>query len=111
MTDQEKVSTRKCFPVIVEKLPNGYWAMCPIIYRHGGARMIWDKCQGIKVREMMRILRKLGYKEVQKGGKRVRLFANDEGNSIPTPFDPEEEMFPKSVWWTLNLIRLPDKEF
>jgi hypothetical protein len=73
--------------------------------------MIWDKYQGITVGEMVRVLEKLGYKEIQKGGNRVRLFANDDGDSIPTPFNLKEEMFPKSVWWVLNLIRLPDKEF
>jgi predicted RNA binding protein YcfA (HicA-like mRNA interferase family) len=73
--------------------------------------MNWDKYQGIKAADMIRVLRKLGYKQVGKGRKSVRVFENDEGNWVMTPSNPEEEMFSKSVWWILNLIRLPDKEF
>lgn len=73
--------------------------------------MNWDKYQGITVADMIRVLRKLGYTQVGKGKKSVRIFENDEGNWVMTPSNPEEEMFSKSVWWTLNLIRLPDKDF
>ncbi len=31
MPGQKKASARGCFPVFVEKLPNGYWAVCPTL--------------------------------------------------------------------------------
>jgi len=67
--------------------------------------------EGIKVADMMHVLRKLGYRQVRTSGIKMRFFAKDGGESLPLPYDPEEEMFPKMVWWTLNLIRLPDEEF
>ena len=70
-----------------------------------------NKYEGIKVGEMIGVLRKLVYKQIGKPGKVSRFFENDEGTFISTPVNPEEEMFPKTVWWTLNLMRLPDKEF
>ena len=70
-----------------------------------------NKYEGVKTGEMIRVLRKLGYKQLGKPGKITRCFENDEGTFVCTPIDPKEEMFPKEVWWLLNLIRLPDKEF
>ncbi len=70
-----------------------------------------DRYEGIKAGDMIRVLRKLGYKQIGKPGKVSRFFENEEGNFISTPVNPEEEMFPKSVWWMLNLMRLPDKDF
>jgi hypothetical protein len=73
--------------------------------------MNWDKYQGIKVADMIRVLRKLGYKQIGNGRKSVRVFEGEEGDLVVTPSNLKEEMFSKSVWWTLNMIRLPDKEF
>lgn len=70
-----------------------------------------ERYEGVKAGEMIRVLRKLGYKQVGKPGKVSRFFINDEGDHLSTPIDPDEEMFPKTVWWMLNLMRLPDKEF
>ncbi len=66
---------------------------------------------GVRVADMIHVLRKLGYRQVRKAGNQLRFFAKNGGDSIPLPFDAEEPMFPKMVWWTLNLLRLSDEDF
>jgi predicted RNA binding protein YcfA (HicA-like mRNA interferase family) len=70
-----------------------------------------ERYQGVKTKDMIRILRRLGYKQVGRAGKVMRYFSDEDGNSISTPVDLDEEIHPKVVWWMVNMIRLPDKEF
>jgi hypothetical protein len=70
-----------------------------------------DKYQGLKAADMIRVLRKLGYRQIGKGKKSVKVFEDGEGHLVVTPSNPEEEMYSKAVWWILHSIRLPDEEF
>lgn len=70
-----------------------------------------SRYQGVRVHEMIHVLRKLGYRQVKQVKDRMRFFRKNGSDSLNTPFDQDEKMFPKVVWHMLNLLRLPDEDF
>jgi predicted RNA binding protein YcfA (HicA-like mRNA interferase family) len=64
----------------------------------------------VKAGDVFSVLRKLGFTSTDKSG-RVRLFTHKDGTFLTTPFDPEELMPPKWLWWILRDVRLTEQDF
>ena len=63
MPGRKKASGRACFPVFVEKLPNGYWAMCPTLFSCSANGLTYEETlanMNRKIAEELRELRERG---------------------------------------------------
>jgi hypothetical protein len=74
-------------------------------------RRVNKQYEDVKVKEMAKVLGKLGFRKKRHLEKRITVYENSEGDTISLPYNPEEPLLWRYVWWVLNDLRLPDKEF
>jgi predicted RNA binding protein YcfA (HicA-like mRNA interferase family) len=66
--------------------------------------------ENIKVRDMIRVIERMGYRRDRRR-KASHWWFHPDGGQITMPDDPEEVMYPTVVNLVLCRMRLPEKDF